>query len=211
MNKFICNWNFRQFDSFISDQELLTNMENSKNNLSFLQTSIPSQIRIPIEYFWEGNGNISQKIGCHLKTFAYLLTHQAILSSKFGEPESETTSTTTLAKSSSVVAIIGWHSPKLLRKDTWEDDESFLEVIIVDKRWWEYHQSLKWLMNFGPGYFFIFPWSICMIACASASLVTMTTTISFSLFLLLLGALLQRRVGKIFWVGSTSIQINSKF
>ena len=109
MNNFICNWNFRQFDSFISDQELLTNMENSKNNLSFLQTSIPSQIRIPIEYFWEGNGNISQKIGCHLKTFAYLLTHQAILSSKFGEPESETTSTTTLAKSSSVVAIIGWH------------------------------------------------------------------------------------------------------
>ena len=106
----------------------------------------------------------------------------------------------------------GWHSDlKLLRKDTWEDEESFLEVIIVDKRWWEYHQSLKWLMNFGPGYFFIFPWSICMIACASASLVTMTTTISFSLFLLLLGALLQRRFGKIFWVGSTSIQINSSF
>ena len=60
MNNFICSWNFRQFDSFISDQGVLMNMENSKNNHSILQTSIPFQIRVPIS-IWVFLGTFHKK------------------------------------------------------------------------------------------------------------------------------------------------------
>ena len=105
-NKYTCNWNFRQFVTFVSYEDFSWIWKVAKTIIHICKH------QLPIEFSLESDGNISKKIGAQKasqKTFAYLLTHQFILSSKFGEPESGITSTTTLAKSSSVVAVIGWH------------------------------------------------------------------------------------------------------